>query len=293
MRVRDLMSAVTVCAVMGVLAASPAMAQGKSKLVRPPRVTTTTTATTATAGRTALPITFGSWLDDASTMAPGTASVSIAAGRWSARDGGQTDGPVFDVSAGLSKRVQVGLSVPFYHAKYNDGFTASGRGDVYGTAKIQLVSPDDHHFGLSVSPLVEVLSDLAISDTSLGLKRVNWAIPVSVQAGTEHTQLFVTTGYFSRGAIFGALGVTHALSERTTLAGSVTVSHSTRTLSSTDLVGLSQTRADATVGLSAALSPRVSVSGNIGRTVSKLDQNGARFTANAAVSMQLGRPRHP
>ncbi len=292
MRNRTASDGVITCVALMFLTASPALAQ-KKVTPRAARVTTTTVTTTATAGRTSLPITFGSWLDDASTLAPGTASLSVSAGRWSARDGGQTDAPVFDLSAGVSKRVQLGLSVPFYHASYSDGFTSSGRGDIYATAKIKLVSADDHRVGLSMSPLIEVLSDVALSDTTLGLNRVNWALPVSVQAGTRTTQAFVTAGYFSRGATFAALGVTHAMSGTVTLSSSLTVSHSTKALSSTDLAGLSRSRADGTIGLSVMVSPRVGLSGNIGRTVSKLDQNGATFTASGAISVQFGHPRHP
>lgn len=198
---------------------------------------------------------------------------------------------MFDVSAGVSKRVQFGVSVPFYHASYSDGFTASGRGDVYATAKVQVMSPDDHRVGLSVTPLVEVLGDMALSDQTLGLKRVNWALPLSVQAGTDTTQAFVTAGYFSRGAVFGALGITRSVNEKITLSSSLAVSHSTKLLSSTDLAGLSRSRADATVGMSVMLSPRVGVFGNVGRTVSKLDQNGATFTGSVALSVLVGHAR--
>lgn len=283
--------AIAAFAAIAALVAAPASAQKNKKTPRPPRVTTATAAAGATAGRTSLPISFGSWLDDASTLARGTSSVSISVGRWSARDGGQTDGPVFDLTTGVSKRVQFGVSVPFYHASYSDGFTASGRGDVYLTSKIRLVSPDDHRIGLSVTPLLEVLSDMALSDTTLGLKRVNWALPVSVQGGTDTTQASFTTGYFSRGAIFAGMGVTHALSDDVSLMGALTVSHSTKALSATDLAGLSRTRADATVGASVMLSPRVGVFANIGRTVSKLDQNGATFTASGALSVSFGRAK--
>lgn len=203
-------TAILAMAMIGMLAAVPAFAQ-KVKTPRPPRPTKNTTTSTPTAGRTALPITFASWLDDASTLERGVSSVSISMGRWSARDGGQTDGPVFDVSAGVSKRVQLGVSVPFYHASYSDGFSSSGRGDVYITSKIQMLNPDDHHVGVSITSLVEILGDMALSDTTLGLQRVNWALPVSVQVGNDTTQAFLTTGYFSRGAIFAGLGLSHAL----------------------------------------------------------------------------------
>ncbi|MEO6349563.1 MAG: hypothetical protein ABIP53_02840 [Candidatus Limnocylindrales bacterium] len=187
--------------------------------------------------------------------------------------------------------MQLGVSVPFYHARYNDGFTSSGRGDVYLSSKVRIASADDHRVGLAVLPLIEVLSDASLSDTTLGLKRVNWAIPVTVEAGTDSTQAFLTTGYFSRGAIFAGVGLTHALNERLSVLGSFNISHSTKGLSATDLAGLSRSRADASAGVSIVLSPRVGFFASLGRTVSKLDQNGAKLIASAALSVSIGRAR--
>ena len=124
-------------AAIAALSCLPTLASAQTKPGRPPRKTTTkpsnatAAAGTGTAGRTALPITFGAWLDDASTMMPGRGSLSVAIGRWSALDGGQTDLPVFDFSVGISDRLQVSAGLPFYQATYSDGYKSSGRGDMY------------------------------------------------------------------------------------------------------------------------------------------------------------------
>ena len=81
------------------------------------------------------------------------------------------------------------------------------------------------------------------------------------------------------------------MSEKITLSGALTVSHSMKALSSTDLAGLSRSRADGNVGMSFMLSPRVGVSGSVGRTVSKLDQNGATFTGSVSLNVLVGHAR--
>ncbi len=243
-------------------------------------------AQTSTAA--AASVTFGAWLDDASTLMRGMTNASVSVGRWSGLNGGETDGPVFDISTGVTSRLQLGASLPFYHARYTDGFTASGLGDTYLTAKYKVVNPDDKGWGVSVTPLLEILSNAELADPTLGLKRVNWAIPVSVQVGADKTQAFATAGYFSRGATFVGLGVSQALNDTVTFTGSMTVSHSTRDLSVTDLATLRRTRVDASGGVSVSFSKRVGFWGSIGRTVSTLDASGASFTGSASISVLLG-----
>ena len=251
-------------------------------------VVTTAPAAAQTSVVSAAPVTFGAWLDDASTLMRGMTNVSVSVGRWSGLYGGETDGPVFDVTTGVTSRVQLGASVPFYRARYTDGYTASGLGDTYLTAKIQAINPDDHGWGMSVTPLLEILSDAELADPTLGLQRVNWALPVSVQLGADKTQAFATAGYFSRGATFVGLGISQALSDTVTLTGTITVSHSTKDLSATDLAGLTRTRTDASGGVSVAFSRRIGFWGSVGRTISTLDQSGASFTGSASITFVLG-----
>ena len=60
---------------------------------------------------------------------------------------------------GLSDRLQVSASVPFYRTSYA-GATYSGLDDMYFGAKYTIVDPTLtlSEFGLAVNPLVEVLS---------------------------------------------------------------------------------------------------------------------------------------
>ncbi len=250
-----------------------------------------------TAGRTELPvpavgggtgsptstITLASWLDDAETLAPGAVTVSLSVGRAEAPDGGETDLPL-DAAVGVSSRVQVSASLPYYWASYNDGYQSSGRGNTYVACKVKLVDPRGHTVGLAVAPMLEILSDASVSDTTLGLSRVNWALPVSVQAGSGRMRVFGTAGYFSRGAIFLAGALEHAVGERTTLTGALSYMYDTSRSDSSDLTGLGRTRLDATVSASVRLKPSLFAFGALGRTISSLDQNGAKLLANAGIS---------
>lgn len=247
---------------------------------------------TGTAGRTALPVVvLASWLDDADTLEPGQVVVGVSVGRWSALDGGQTDGPATDVSVGILHGVQLSASLPYSRAAYSDGFRSAGLGDAYFVAKVRLIDPAKHAIGLAMLPTLEVLSKTAVSDTTLGLSRANVALPVSLEVDRDKGRAYATAGYFSRGAVSLGAGAERALTERVTLVGTVSYSHTTRALSTSDLVDLSPSRADAAGGLYVKVAPAVTISGSLGRTISRLDQNGARFTASAGISILTGRPK--
>ncbi|HXB56667.1 MAG TPA: hypothetical protein VN461_18000 [Vicinamibacteria bacterium] len=231
------------------------------------------------------------WLDDAETLAPGAATIGLSIGRAESLDGGETDAPVVNAAVGVSSRLQLSVSLPFYWASYNDGYNASGLGNTYVAAKVKLVDPNQHAVGLAVAPMLEILSDAAVSDTTLGLSRVNWALPVSVQVTRGPTRVFATTGYFSRGAVFLAGALERALSQRVTLTGALSYMHATGTTATSDLNGLSRSRLDATASVTVRVSPSLFVSGAAGRTISSLDQNGATLLASANISYAFSRTR--
>ncbi len=258
-----------------------------------------------TGGRTALPlpaaggstgsptsaVLLAAWLDDAETLSPGDAAFSLSVGRSESPDGAETDAPVFDAAVGVGNRVQLSGSVPYYRASYDDGYQASGRGNTYLACKVKLVDGSSHRVGLAVSPVLEILSDAALSDSTLGLSRVNWALPVSAQMGRGETRVLATAGYFSRGAVFLAGALERTLGTRVTLTGALSYMHATKTLETSDLAGLSDSRLDASGSVAVRLSRSWSVSGAVGRTISSLDQNGAKLLASAAVSYTFSRAR--
>ena len=68
---------------------------------------------------------FGAWLDDASAAGPGEGYTSIGVGHWRMLGSTQTNLPMLGIGVGVTDRMQVGASVPFYRASYEGG-SASG-----------------------------------------------------------------------------------------------------------------------------------------------------------------------
>jgi len=149
--------------------------------------------------------------------------------------------------------------------------------------------------GVSVQPLLEILSDAAISDSTLGLSRVNWGLPITVQVGSDktRTRAYASAGYFSRHAIFVGGAVERDVSSSVTLIGMVNYSEATSSPASSDLLGLSRARTDAMAMIYVSVAPGVSLFGGGGRTISKLDQNGAKLIASAGVRFETTRRTKP
>ena len=123
-----------------VLTAASAAAQGngnahalgryKHKSNPPPSASSTTAAPSAES----VPVVggvrqFGSWLDDASLVEPAHGYASISIGHYRSLGGRQTDFPIVDGAFGLTPRLQVGVSVPYYRLTFNDGTRITGLGD--------------------------------------------------------------------------------------------------------------------------------------------------------------------
>jgi hypothetical protein len=228
---------------------------------------------------------FGSWLDDASVMDVGAGFVSLGFNVWKTPVYREIDVPAIDSGYAIHRRVQVGMSVPFYHASEPGGPIARGVGDVYLNAKIQLRAPSAHHAGFGVIPMVEVLSVAPPS----GGSRVNWALPASAEWQRKGWRAMATGGYFSRGAVFGSGAVEIELSKRVWATGSLNHSYSTRHDDLSAALGFHKQRTDVSGGLTVAIRPDVSVYVNLGRTISARDSNSATLLAGAGVVLGLKR----
>ena len=169
---------------------------------------------------------FGAWLDDASMMAPGSGSLTLSVAYWRTPAYREFDVPVVDGGLGLSRRVQFGFSIPYYHANEPGGPIARGVGDLYFTTKIQLREPSRTHerLGFSLTPLLEVLSFAPAPDRS----RVSWALPANVEWQGDGWRTYGSAGYFSRGAVFGSGALEIALSDSAWFTGSISQSYSAR-----------------------------------------------------------------
>jgi hypothetical protein len=292
-RIARIVAATAGAAVLMTAAASPASAQGKGNAWGRGR-SGSPSATTAPARPAGDPAdeffipsgtgvrNFGAWLDDASLLEPGIGWTTVSFGYWRTPLAREIDVPMIDGGVGLTRRVQVGFSVPYYHVGEPGGPMARGLGDLYLNAKIQLRDPAAHESGVgfSLSPVLEILRFQPGPEES----RVQWALPASVEVQREGWRAFGSAGYFSRGALFAAAGAELALSDRAWLVGAITQSHSARTDNLSAALGFAKTRTDVSAGLTVAATPTVAVFGSLGRTVSKQDDNSARLSITAGVS---------
>ena len=233
---------------------------------------------------------FGSWLDDASVLAPGQGTVAVSFGWFRSPVFSEFDLPVVDSAVGLTRRVQFGISAPYYHVSVPGGPVARGLGDLYLSTKAQLIEPASgtRAWGLAVTPVLEVLSGEMGPDA----RRYHWGLPVSVEIQRGRVRGFGSAGYFSRGSMFASGAVQLPLSERVALSVSLTQSHSLRDDELSAALGLTRTRTDVGGSAGYALSPAIALFAGVGRTLSAQDANAASLVVSggAAFAFDAWRP---
>ena len=223
---------------------------------------------------------FGAWLDDASLLTPGDATTSITFGHYRSLAGSQTDFPVVDAGFGISRRAQFGVTVPYYHARFNDGTSIGGFGDVFLSGKVLLVEAGSGSIGLAVSPVIE------LSQSPLpGQSRFGWGAPLDIEARFTGFRVFGSTGYFSRGALFAAGAIEVPVGERLVATGGLTLMRSTNESPAADQIGLSKGRSDITAAAAYFVSPSIALYAGTGRTIGNADGTGTTFMLNAGVSI--------
>lgn len=228
---------------------------------------------------------FGTWLDDASVMGPGSGFVTLGFAYWRGADFREFDLPMVDSGMAIHQRVQVGMSFPYYYAGPPGGAMTKGLGNVYMTTKVQLRDPSTHPLGLAVTPMLEVLD----AAPATGGGRVNWALPANVEFRREGWRAFGSGGYFSRGALFASGAVEAALSERAWMMGSLSQSYSTKADELTAALALPRGQTDITGGLTVALHPSIAVYGTVGHTISNREMNAGTMNVTGGVSFNFSR----
>ena len=222
---------------------------------------------------------FGVWLDDATTRAKGGGSAGFGIGYWRGGGASLVDIPILDAAYAVTDRVQLGMSVPFYRTDYF-GTTSRGVDDMYFSGKIVLIDPaiQDARFGIAVTPLLEVLSPGFFED------RVHFALPVSAEFRATPLRVYGSTGYFSRGAVFGAGAVEWSSPLGTSLTFALT--HSTPT--SEDTTGLTGGRSDFSVAVGHSLNQTASAYVGFGRTLSSPDEaNKTSLAISGGISFSF------
>jgi hypothetical protein len=224
---------------------------------------------------------FGAWLDDASLLSPGDAWTSITIGHYRSLVGSQTDFPVVDAGFGITKRTQFGVTVPYYHARFNDGTSVGGFGDVFLSGKVLLVEPQQGQtIGLAISPVVEFTQDPLPGQSSFG-----WGAPIDIEARFSGFRVFGSTGYFSRGALFAAGALEVPVGDRLVATGGLTMMRATNESPAADALGLSKGRSDITASAAYFMSPSMALFVGTGRTIGNADGTGTTFMLNGGVSI--------
>jgi hypothetical protein len=224
--------------------------------------------------------TFGWWLDTARVSAPGEAWISISSAYWRSPLLREVDAPAVGVSAGVAQRMQVGVSLPYYHVTDRTGYTSRGFGASYLTAKVAL--SEHPRIGVSTAPTVEILS---WSSPEIG--RVNFVLPISLQTAVGRTQLYGSTGYFTRGSMFGSGAIESPVTSKVTLAATMAHSYSVVSDPVSDALGIARHRTDASGSAYYAANPGVVVFTSIGRTFSPIDQTTGRLALSGGITMNV------
>lgn len=238
---------------------------------------------TTTASGTRLQ-TFGSWLDTAYVNAPGETWMWVSTAYWRSPSLREIDAPAIGVNVGVAPRTQVGVSLPYYHLTDQFGFTSHGLGASYATLKLAVVH--DHRVNASVSPTIEILS---WSSPQVG--RVNAVLPLNLQTFIgSSARVYGSTGYFSRGSVFGSGAAEWSPGNSVTLTTTLAHSYSVVADPISDRLGISKHRTDASGGIYLSLRPSVVFFASVGRTVSPVTETSGRLSLNGGLTINVAGP---
>ena len=288
------------------LTAAPAAAQRRPHGVPPglgkPKPTSNSTSTpTPQSGANVVgnvdgaPVTriraFGSWLDDASGLAPGEAWLSLSVQRWASPTFNGADLPIADVSVGVVDGVHAFVTLPVTRYGYVGEPRTSAVGDVYVGTKVVLRSPDATGVGFSVTPALEILGTDSMVDG--GLPRMSLVVPVNFEVRQDGGRVYGSGGFFTRGAWFVGSALERHATERLILTGALTFMRSTDDVTVSEALGLHHSRLDATGSAAWVLSPAALVYAGVGRTLSSMDVDSTRYAFSVGASINLRRPGAP
>jgi hypothetical protein len=227
---------------------------------------------------------FGSWLDDASAGTPGEGYVSIGVGYWRLSGMSQINIPMLGAGVGVTDRMQLSATVPFYNVRYEGG-SARGLDDIYLGAKYTLIDPTltISEFGLAVSPVMEVLSPGAPGG------RVHFAIPVSMELRRAPFRLYGSAGYFTRGSVFTGGALEWMSPSGMVFTGVLTQSYSLKGDPVLDQMMVGRQRLDAMGSAAYPLGSVAVAYASVGRSLSSLEEGGTSLALTGGVSVRFSR----
>ena len=223
------------------------------------------------------------FFEDADVTMPGVLSVSHDFSYGSVTAGHDLAFPGTYVSLGLNSRLDISGGTSYVRSQFED-FRVNGIGDTYVGMKVVLLPEEDHWFGLAVKPTLEVLGTPSVANNPLAPGRPNFLLPVMAQKSFEQFRIYGTTGYLTRGIVFGALAF--ELNRWTRVTPTVVLLHG-RLTRNQDIIsewGFNRSRSDILAGAAVSIAPQVSIYGNVSHSFGRTDLNSIRYQISGGVS---------
>jgi hypothetical protein len=279
-------SALFAALAMAVAGAAPSYAQGKSGAHKKSGAPSQSELPppTAIGGGSAAATPF-SWLDDASVLGAGDASLGLSVVQWVGTSASELAAPAIDVGLGLTSRAQLTANVPYVMGGGDAAGTASAVGTSYLGVKLAVLDDGQRHMKLAVAPTLELLNQTLVSTLDPGAGRVQWGLPVSAELDGGMGRVYAGAGYFSRGVWYTGGGVAVQPQSRVALSASITRSWTSPTAAGEPVSA--RDRNEIAGGLYVSATPHVGVFGSVGHTFATTDANGAGLTIGGGVVLSV------
>jgi hypothetical protein len=134
---------------------------------------------------------------------------------------------------------------------------------------------------------MDMAEDISTTGSPLAPDRVNYVLPVILQASSDSFRLYNTSGYATRGIVFDSAVLEWNRWSRITPIAVLSASRMTRELALISELGLNRSRIDLTAGAAIAIRPHCSVFINTGRTLGRIDENATRYQVSGGISFDL------
>jgi hypothetical protein len=227
------------------------------------------------------------FLDSTDTLEPGTIWLTNIFTYRKAPAGWELDIPALAASVGLTRRVQVDFSIPYFRTEYQSGFKMSGIGDKFLSVKVRVRDADSGGVGLAFEPVLEILGKASLAAGDLGPKKYNFALPLIVQKNFSRMNLYGEAGYITRGAVFAGLGCDGSIARRLGGGGNLLYSRATSFGDLSREFGLLRSRLDANLSLYYVFHPRFSIFASAGRTLTRMDAISTQYIVNAGINVNF------
>jgi hypothetical protein len=126
-----------------------------------------------------------------------------------------------------------------------------------------------------------------LDNSITGAGRFGWGAPVSLEVREKGYRVFGSTGYFSRGAVFGSTAVEIPVQQHIMITTSLSVMRAINNDPVADTLQLPKTRTDLNGVAAYFPAPSVAVFGGAGRTISNAAAGGTSLMMTGGISFTL------